>query len=93
MCLVFNGFVIKDLMSWNVIEKKMLHSKKDKIHEFWKIRKTLERLVPRAQRRMPLKRKHTTAMKREVKERCSGSFHLAVGLLVMADDSISERPS
>ncbi len=30
---------------------------------------------------------------REEKERCSGSFHLAVGLLVMADDSISERPS
>ena len=27
-----------------------------------------------------------------VKERCSGSFHLAVGFLVIKDDSISERP-
>ena len=27
------------------------------------------------------------------KERCSGSFHLAVGFLVIKDDSISERPS
>ena len=26
------------------------------------------------------------------KERCSGSFHLAVGFLVIKDDSISERP-
>ena len=25
------------------------------------------------------------------KERCSGSFHLAVGFLVIKDDSISER--
>ena len=30
-------------------------------------------------------------VKRE-KERCSGSFHLAVGFLVIKDDSISERP-
>ena len=29
----------------------------------------------------------------EEKERCSGSFHLAVGFLVIKDDSISERPS
>ena len=27
------------------------------------------------------------------KERCSGSFHLAVRFLVIKDDSISERPS
>ena len=26
------------------------------------------------------------------KERCSGSFHLAVRFLVIKDDSISERP-
>ena len=36
------------------------------------------------------------AMRRNIsggeKERCSGSFHLAVGFLVIKDDSISERP-
>jgi len=30
---------------------------------------------------------------KEEKERCSGSFRLAVGFLVIKDDSISERPS
>ena len=30
--------------------------------------------------------------KKKRKERCSGSFHLAVGFLVIKDDSISERP-
>ena len=31
-------------------------------------------------------------VKREERERCSGSFRLAVGFLVIKDDSISERP-
>ena len=29
---------------------------------------------------------------RKEKERCSGSYRLAVGFLVIKDDSISERP-
>ena len=35
----------------------------------------------------------TPKKKAREKERCSGSFHLAVGFLVIKDDSISERPS
>ena len=31
-------------------------------------------------------------MKEIKKERCSRSYHLAVGFLVIKDDSISERP-
>jgi hypothetical protein len=35
---------------------------------------------------------HRYKEREKEKERCSGSFHLAVAFLVIKDDSISERP-
>jgi hypothetical protein len=38
------------------------------------------------------RRKAVENILKEEKERCSGSYRLAVGFLVIKDESISERP-